>query len=146
MPFGLMIGSPTPRFGESQSRWEKIVSYSNTSACSWGTPTLNCAVSTAIPGLETEYTWSIPRMREITCSAGIAIRLSTSFADAPGKGTSTLAMVTLICGSSSLGVTSTANTPSRNSTKRNQRRELTVLEKAGDAAGNAHECAATPHP
>ena len=60
MPLGLMIGSPTPRLGESQSRWEKIVSYSSTSARSCGTPTLNCAVSTAIPGLETEYTWSIP--------------------------------------------------------------------------------------
>jgi hypothetical protein len=37
-------------------------------------------------------------------------------AEAPGKGTSTSAMVTLICGSSSRGVTSTANRPCRNAT------------------------------
>src|SRR3972149_4373747 len=51
-------------------------------------------------------------MRESTCSAGVVTSDSTSLADAPGNGISTLAMVTLICGSSSRGVTSTANTPS----------------------------------
>src|SRR5574340_1210385 len=40
----------------------------------------------------------------------------TSFADAPGYGISTFAMVTLICGSSSRGVTSTANDPSSTAT------------------------------
>jgi hypothetical protein len=52
-------------------------------------------------------------MRENTCSAGRATRFSTSAADAPGKGMKTLAIVTLICGSSSRGVTSTAKRPSR---------------------------------
>jgi hypothetical protein len=51
-------------------------------------------------------------MRDNTCSAGLATRASTSLADAPGKGTKTLAMVTLICGSSSRGVTSVAPMPS----------------------------------
>ena len=51
-------------------------------------------------------------MRESTCSAGVVTSDSTSLADAPGNGISTFAMVTLICGSSSRGVTSTANTPS----------------------------------
>src|ERR1017187_6178626 len=55
---------------------------------------------------------SMPVMRESTCSAGVVTSDSTSFADAPGNGISTFAMVTLICGSSSRGVTSTANTPS----------------------------------
>src|SRR5574340_1116710 len=40
----------------------------------------------------------------------------TSFADAPGYGISTFAMVTLICGSSSRGVASTANNPSSTAT------------------------------
>ncbi|MBV6410514.1 MAG: hypothetical protein GAKPKEKM_01330 [Rhodocyclaceae bacterium] len=68
---------------------------------------------TAMPGRETEYTCSMPAMRESTCSAGRATRFSTSRAEAPGKGTKTLAIVTLICGSSSRGVTSTAKRPSR---------------------------------
>src|SRR5690606_31599387 len=51
-----------------------------------------------------------------TCSAGIAASASTSFAAAPGNGTKTFAMVTLIWGSSSRGVTATANSPSRNAT------------------------------
>ncbi len=50
-------------------------------------------------------------------------------ADAPGNGTSTLAIVTLICGSSSLGVTSTANSAEQEQHQGNQRRELTALEK-----------------
>ena len=66
-----------------------------------------------MPGRETEYTCSMPAMRESTCSAGRATRFSTSRAEAPGKGTKTLAIVTLICGSSSRGVTSTAKRPSR---------------------------------
>jgi hypothetical protein len=47
-----------------------------------------------------------------TCSIGSAIRLSTSAALAPGNGMMTLAIVTSICGSSSRGVTITANRPS----------------------------------
>ncbi len=66
-----------------------------------------------MPGRDTEYTCSMPEMRESTCSAGRATRDSTSLADAPGNGMNTFAMVTLICGSSSRGVTSTANKPSR---------------------------------
>src|SRR5512147_2508786 len=58
----------------------------------------------------------MPRICASTCSAGVATSASTSFADAPGKGTSTLAIVTLICGSSSRGVTSTAKSPRRNAT------------------------------
>ncbi len=41
---------------------------------------------------------------------------STSCDEAPGNGTNTLAIVTLICGSSSRGVTITANSPSSNAT------------------------------
>src|SRR3990167_1094934 len=52
----------------------------------------------------------------MTCSAGVATSVSTSFADAPGNGINTLAMVTLICGSSSRGVTRTANRPSSSAT------------------------------
>jgi hypothetical protein len=55
-------------------------------------------------------------MRDSTCSAGRATMASTSRAEAPGQGTSTLAMVTSICGSSSLGVMRVANTPSSSST------------------------------
>gem|GEM_PF-5617846 len=51
---------------------------------------------TAMPGRETEYTCSMPAMRESTCSAGRATRFSTSRAEAPGKGMKTLAIVTLI--------------------------------------------------
>src|SRR6266567_2839449 len=68
----------------------------------------------ARPGFDTENTWSRPWICAITCSAGIATSTSTSFADAPGNGTSTLAIVTLICGSSSRGVTTTANAPKSN--------------------------------
>ena len=56
-------------------------------------------------------------MRENTCSAGVATRFSTSLADAPGKGTKTLAMVTSICGSSSRGVISVAKMPINKATK-----------------------------
>jgi hypothetical protein len=58
----------------------------------------------------------MPAMRDTTCSAGVATRLSTSRTDAPGNGMNTFAMVTLICGSSSFGVIITANSPRRNST------------------------------
>ncbi len=65
-----------------------------------------------MPGCETLLTCSTPSICESTCSAGVAISCSTSATDAPGKGTMTLAMVTSICGSSSRGVTNTANSPS----------------------------------
>ena len=116
MPLGLMIGSPMPRLGDTQSRFELTVLYRRTSASVCGTPTLNCTVSTAMPGRDTEYTCSMPLICASTCSAGVATSVSTSRAEAPGNGTSTFAMVTLICGSSSRGVTATAKTPSRNAT------------------------------
>jgi hypothetical protein len=56
MPFGLMIGSPTPNSGEIQSRWLWMVSYRRRMASWLGTPTLNCTVITAMPGRDTEYT------------------------------------------------------------------------------------------
>ena len=58
--------------------------------------------------------------RSLVPKLGVSGRLAAAFQDnaltpllAPGKGISTLAIVTLICGSSSRGVTSTANRPSR---------------------------------
>ena len=75
-------------------------------------PTLNCTVSTASPGFDTEKMCSTPVICPSTCSAGVATSDSTSFAEAPGNGIRTFAIVTLICGSSSRGVTSTAKTPS----------------------------------
>jgi len=82
-----------------------------------GTPTSNCTVTTASPGRETDITCSTSAICESTCSAGPATICSTFFADAPAKGISTLAMVTLICGSSSRGVTSTAKRPSSSATR-----------------------------
>jgi hypothetical protein len=43
---------------------------------------------------------------------GLVMRVSTSLADAPGKETITSIMGTMICGSSSLGSSRTAATPS----------------------------------
>ena len=88
------------------------MSYRRTIASVRGTPTLNCTVMTARPGRETDITCSTPAIRDKTCSAGVATICSTSRTDAPANGISTLAIVTLICGSSSRGVTSTANAPS----------------------------------
>ena len=116
MPLGLISGSPTPRPGGSQSALALTVSYRRTSASVRGTPTLNCTVITARPGRETDITCSMPAICDSTCSAGVATICSTSRTDAPGNGISTLAMVTLICGSSSRGVTSTANAPSSSAT------------------------------
>ena len=116
MPLGLMMGSSTPRSRGSQSLCVRKVSCRRTSASMRATPTLNCTVSTARPGRETELTCSTPTICASTCSAGVATICSTSATLAPGKGMSTLAMVTLICGSSSRGVTSTAKTPSKNAT------------------------------
>ena len=69
-----------------------------------------------MPGREIEKTCSMPSIWSSTCSAGPATRRSTSALEAPGKGISTLAIVTLICGSSSRGVMTAANRPSRKST------------------------------
>ena len=66
----------------------------------------------ARPGLDTDMTCSTSAICESTCSAGVATVCSTSETLAPGNGMSTLAMVTLICGSSSRGVTMTAKMPS----------------------------------
>jgi hypothetical protein len=113
MPLGLTKGSPTPRPLGSQSAFALIVSYRRTSASVRGTPTLNCTVTTARPGRDTDITCSMPAICASTCSAGPATICSTSRAAAPGKGMSTLAIVTSICGSSSRGVTATAKAPSR---------------------------------
>ena len=58
----------------------------------------------------------MPSICASTCSAGVETSDSTSRTDAPGNGMNTFAMVTLICGSSSRGVTATAKRPSRNAT------------------------------
>ena len=116
MPLGLMRGCNTPKPLGSQSACELTVSYKRTKASVRGTPTLYCTVTTDMPGCETDMTCSTPAICDSTCSAGPDTICSTSFTDAPGKGISTLAMVTLICGSSSRGVTKTANTPSRKHT------------------------------
>ena len=79
----------------------------------------------------------MPVICDSTCSAGTVTMLCTSSLDAPGNGMITFAIVTLICGSSSFGVTSTANSPSSNATERDQRRQLRVQERAGDVAGDA---------
>ena len=111
MPLGLTSGSPTRSSGGSQSRCDRIVSCRRTTASLRETPTLNWTVIIAWPGLDTDQTCSSPWICERTCSAGIATSRSTSSADAPGKGTNTLAIVTSICGSSSRGVTTTAKSP-----------------------------------
>jgi hypothetical protein len=77
---------------------------------------LNCTVITATPGFDTDMTCSMPEICVSTCSAGPATMCSTSATDAPGNGMITLAIVTLICGSSSRGVTSTAKAPSSSAT------------------------------
>ena len=59
----------------------------------------------------------MPLISESTCSAGVATRCSTSCAVAPGKGMNTLAKVTLIWGSSSRGVISTASSPNNSPTR-----------------------------
>ncbi len=112
MPFGFTSGSPTFNSRGSQSRCERIVSCRRTTASLRETPTLNCTVIIACPGRDTDQTCSRPWICESTCSAGMATSCSTSAADAPGNGTKTLAIVTSICGSSSRGVTTTANRPS----------------------------------
>src|SRR4029078_8282225 len=81
-----------------------------------GTPTSNWTVSTAIPGRDTENTCSTPAIWASTCSAGVEISVSTSFAEAPGNGMNTFAIVTLICGSSSRGVPATAKSPASRAT------------------------------
>ena len=117
MPLGRMRGSITPSSRGNQSAWLRRVSCRRTSASVRTTPTLNCTVSTARPGYEADMTCSVPAICESICSEGMASICSTSATEAPGKGSNTLAMVTLICGSSSRGVAMTANTPSRNATR-----------------------------
>ena len=67
-----------------------------------------------MPGRETDVTCSTPGICDSICSAGDASICSTSVTAAPGKGSNTFAIVTLICGSSSRGVTMIAKTPSKN--------------------------------
>ena len=59
----------------------------------------------------------MPEISDSTCSAGELTSCSTSDTEAPGNGMNTLAKVTLICGSSSFGVTRIANRPSRMPTR-----------------------------
>ena len=54
MPLGLTIGVSVPRPAGSQSWLALSTSYRRTSASVRGTPTLNCTVSTATPGRDTE--------------------------------------------------------------------------------------------
>ena len=54
MPLGLTIGASVPSSRGSQSWFALRTSYSRTSASVRATPTLNCTVSTAIPGRATE--------------------------------------------------------------------------------------------
>ena len=60
MPLGFTRGSPTPSSLGSQSRFALTVSWRRTRASVRGTPTLNCAVTMAKPGFETEKTCSSP--------------------------------------------------------------------------------------
>ena len=119
MPLGLMMGSITPKFMGNQSVFDRNVSCKRTKASVRGTPTLNCTVKMAKPGRDNDMTCSVPAICESTCSAGVATICSTSATLAPGNGIKTLAMVTLICGSSSRGVTRTANAPSNRAIKAN---------------------------
>ena len=70
----------------------------------------------AMPGRDTEVTCSTLAICARTCSAGTDTICSTFLAEAPGNGINTFAMVTLICGSSSRGVTINANKPSSSAT------------------------------
>jgi len=96
IPLGLTIGVSAPRSAGSQSWLALSTSYRRTSASVRGTPTLNCTVSTAMPGRATEYVCSMPAIWDSTCSAGRATMFCTSALAAPGNGIRTLAMVTLI--------------------------------------------------
>src|SRR5690554_4896941 len=111
MPRGLMTGWEAPRFCGNQSWFEYTWLYSRTRASWRAMPTSNCTVITAWPWRDTEYTCSTPLISLITCSAGVAMALSTSRVLAPGMATMMSAMVTSIWGSSSLGVTTTDRTP-----------------------------------
>ena len=116
MPLGTTTGVSVPTSRGNQFWLALSTSYSRTRASVRGTPTLNSTVTTARPGRATEYVCSMPAICASTCSAGRATMFCTSALLAPGKAISTLAMVTLICGSSSRGVTSTAKTPSSSAT------------------------------
>src|SRR5690554_1170346 len=111
MPRGLMTGWEAPRFCGNQSWFEYTWLYNRTRASWRAMPTSNCTVITAWPWRDTEYTCSTPLISLITCSAGVAIALSTSRVLAPGIATMMSAMVTSIWGSSSFGVTTTDRIP-----------------------------------
>ena len=130
MPFGLTKGAKTPNPFGNQSAFELTLSYRRTSASVRATPTLNCTVMIAIPGRDIDVTCSTPAIWDSTCSAGVATICSTSRDDAPGKGINTFAIVTLICGSSSRGVTSTAKTPSNSAASANNGVIRAVWKKA----------------
>ncbi len=54
MPLGLTIGGKAPKPLGNQSWLALSTSYTRTKASVRGTPTLNCTVSTATPGRDTE--------------------------------------------------------------------------------------------
>ncbi len=54
MPLGFTMGGRMPRFCGRQSWFEYMALYSRTSASVRGSPTLNCTVSTPMPGRDTE--------------------------------------------------------------------------------------------
>src|SRR5579863_3779811 len=83
---------------------------------------------------------STPAISPSTCSMGEDTRLSTCSAEAPGKAMKTLAKVTSICGSSSRGVTRTANIPNSSAARASngvswlpRNRRATRPLKPGDA-------------
>ena len=129
MPLVLIIGWATPRLRGNQSCFENILSYRRNIAWVLSSPTVYSTVKTLRPGLDIEYTCLTPLISDRACSAGTLTRLSTSLAEAPGNAIKTLAKVTSICGSSSRGVTSTANTPSNKASKANKN-VISVCKKA----------------
>ena len=137
MPLGLMSGAPTPRPRGSQSALALTVSYRRTSASVRGTPTLNCTVTTARPGRETDITCSMPAICDSTCSAGVATICSTSRTDAPGKGMKHVGhrhvdLRLLLARRHQHG-----ERAEQQRHQRQQRRDLRRLEVGGDAAGDA---------
>jgi hypothetical protein len=84
---------------------------------SCGSFTLKRTVINAIPGRLTLYRYSTPARPHKRRSSGVVSWLSTSFGLAPGYGTMRSTIGTMICGSSSRGVSTTASTPSSSDAK-----------------------------
>src|SRR5690349_679506 len=84
----------------------------------------------APPGLEMEETYSTLLISEIMCSNGFVSCSSITFSESRGNDSQTSAIGTMICGSSSRGVTSTANRPSNNAPRMNSGVSLLVRKSA----------------